>query len=220
MPHRDPETGKFVGGESHDDFDEIEQIHADQTFTIPAADLSGATGQGLGASVSFDGVELYDVDEILDRRDIGVLVWAHHQINVYIPSTETADGFVRGSMEVSTSPERQVAGGIGTDNEPADQTGTLASGVDMASQDFSDTIDVLGPQLVATGGGQFSDGASGVGGASDGNQDEWEGPVIADPTLDARDSIFASGNFAVANVDDASVSMDVQVWHVFGLLAD
>lgn len=218
MPHRDPKTGKFVSGD-RDDFDRIEQLHAVDTLSVPAADLDGATGQNFGEESRYEGEELYDFEEVLDRDEVGVMLWQAQQIVVYGLSTSTADGTVRGAVELSFSPSESFQFNTGGTTDLDDQTGT-GFAIESGEQFFSDTGDVIGRHLQAVGYSPFSDGATGVGGSGGAGIDSWEGPILVDPVVDDRDSLFHNGVIEAQNVADASVHMDLAVWTVLGAMED
>lgn len=221
IPHRDPDTGRFVPDDAREQFDEIIQLHGRGMYSVPAADIDGSTGQNLGQSGTMEGDSLIDYQEHLDRTEFGVVLWQHQRLIVYIGSTQTADGTVFGSFELSLDPDRQVAGGYATFSDLADaETSgdytieTVATNVDNGD----DTPDVLGPEMAAVGFGPFSDGATGVGGAGTPGWFDWEGPIVHEPSVDDRDEIFVSGVLAHANVSDAALHADVRVYQLVGIV--
>lgn len=219
-PHRDPQTGKFVSSRDHD-FDRFEQLHAMDTLSVPAADLDGNTGQHFGEESQYEGRELFDFETVLDRDEVGVIQWQAQQIVVYGLSSSTADGTVRGAAEFSFSPSNSHILKVASASEDLDdQTG---SGFDIEGVDTvfsSDTGDTVGRTLQAIGYSPFSDGATGVGGSGGAGIDQWEGPVMIDPVVDDRDSLFHNGAIEASNVADASVHMDVSVWTALAVMED
>lgn len=216
MPHRDPETGRFRSL-SFDEFDRIEQIHNDPTYSVAAAQVGGQTGQTLGQSSTFEDVQVADFGDIMDRTELGVLLWAYHSLVVYISSTQSADGTVRSEMEISLSSGREDAGGViaGTD---IDDQGDFT--IDGGNEEPRNATDLVGPILRAVGFGPFSDGGTGVGGAGTAGQVEWEGPPMVRPLVDATDELLNHGAIQHSNVSDAALHAELECWWVVGVLED
>lgn len=207
---RDPETGQFV---STPDFDDIEQITFDVGVGIQAADLAGGTGFG-GSEQTFEGVQLLDYDEVVDRNESLHLLEARHELDVWANSTETADGTVGASVEVSASPARAVA-------DMSLSTNTLIGPV-VGQSDFDDTIDLIGNPLRAVGHAPFSDSASGVGGAGTAGADSLsiEGLPEQIARFHPRDELFLNGSIATWNIDDAGVHLNLTGQHIYGVVTD
>lgn len=198
-------------------FDRFESVYFEGQFSAPAADLGGQTGQGLGQDATFEGFDVFDVGEVLDRRDIGIPVWCRHQLWAYIGSTQTADGTVRADLEISLSATRKVAQPVGDNiTDVADTSGDF--GVDVNSEDFLATDDLVGPSLEAVGHGPITDGTNGVGGGGTPGKSEWEGNPMLPPILDAGDDVFFNGALEHSNVSDAAIHADIDAWWVIGVL--
>jgi len=220
MPHRDPQTGKFVAGSSDSDIDRMEQLHASSTLSVAAADLDGGVGQAFGEQDTFEGVLLYDFEQALDRDEVGVIQWQAQHITVYGTSTSTADGTVRGSVEFSLSPDLSRGVQAVQATQPVDdQTGNSFT-IDRSPEVRTVTGDVLGRHLTAVGFSPFSDGTSGVGGSGGAGTDAWEGPILVDPVVDDRDALFANGAIEVSNVSDAAVHVDIDVWTAMAVIEE
>lgn len=225
MPQRDPETGQFLSGGSAGDFgdyDRIDQIHNETDLTVPAADLEGGTAEGYGEGMLFEGVELYDAETVLDRHEVGVVLWAAHRLAIVTPSTQTADGTARVASEWSFSPSVSSGTGAVEASTPIEDTMVQTGNGFTINRDSSvdDTADVLGPSLAAFTYSPFSDGVNGLGGAGGIESDSWEGSPVVDPVVDDRDSIFLNGAIEASNIADGSISVDVRTWHVIGVLED
>lgn len=218
MVHRDPETGQFLEGPDVGDFDFITQINGYTPFVVPASDVSGGTGVTFGSEGSFEGHQLYDLDDELNLSidEVAVLLWAEHRVTAYIKSTQTADGTVRMNLEVSTSPERQVAEDVAGNEDIDDTTGGYA--VETGNQFYTDDHDILGRVLTAVGFGPITDGTNGVGGAGTAGWDNWEGAPMVSTVYDARDEWFVNGVLSHSNVSDASLGADLMVRHVYGVM--
>lgn len=202
------------------DFDRFEETTGVPQISVAAADLTGATGQYFGEQTLFEGVTLYDVDALLDRDELAVMMWAEHHLEVYATSTETADGTVRGVIEISASPDRitnaTLAAGSSEDIADLEQS-AFQPEVDHFN---APSADLIGRPLNATGFAPFSDGATGVGGAGTSGNDWWEGSPTAEPDFDARDELYLNGGIEVSNIDDSAIHVDVSYRHVYGVMED
>jgi hypothetical protein len=212
LMHRDPETGQFL---SHDEtsFDDIEVATFRAQQGVEASNLSGATGFSGGDSFGFSGQEIIDYDDIVDRNEELRLLSAYHALDVWVNSTETADGTVRAQLTVSASPSRTLASTVGTNTVDGDVVG---------AEEMDDSIDFIGPIMTAVGTGPFSDGGSGVGGGGSAGEDRWQGhrfPVELG-RFHPRDELFCNGYIDVWNIDDAGVHVDITGQHVYGVLDD
>lgn len=182
--------------------------------------MDGTTGQTLGETSSFEGVRLYEVADVLDRRQLAVLLWARHRLVVYIGSTQTADGTIRANFEVSTSPNQNIANGVDAGAGAIEDQGGTEISLEVNPQEDSDTDDVIGPSLLAVGFGPITDGTNGVGGAGTAGFDDWEGPVMVEPVFDSRDELFVNGQVEASNVSDAAIHADLETWHTYGIIDD
>lgn len=217
MPQRDPVTGQYVSGDASQ-YSDYEFITFQETLRVPASDLDGQTTGNLGDEAEFEGHLVYDMSDFLDRHEVGRLLKAAHRMVVGITSTQTADGTVRGAVELSSSPSIKVTkrseGGGG--EQIADVDGNM--NVWQGSRQ-SDTFDLVGRPLDAIGYGPFSDGASGVGGAGTSGEDETDVRPI-DWEMDTRDDMFLNGVIEASNVADSSIVMEVTGQHVYGIHED
>lgn len=209
MPHRDPETGQFL---PERDFNDIEVASFNSRVAVAAADLNGTTGTG-GESDAFEGLELIDYDDLVDRNESLYLLRAEHRLTAYANSTETADGTVRAQVEISASPSRNLPQGVAT--------GAISSPV-IGGNKTDDTIDLIGRPMTAVGHAPFSDGATGVGGGGSAGEDSLVIENIPPEmgSFHPRDELFLNGLFVAWNIDDAAVHLDVTGQHVYGVLAD
>lgn len=222
MPHlpRDPETGQFLSQKTIEamGFEDVEVVSFLAEAGVLAADLTGSTNFVTGDAFEYEGIELIDYDEVVDRNEEVVLISAYHNLSVMANSTETADGTVTGSAEVSASPQNSPAGRAAsstTDVPPGD-----SPVVGFGTND--DTIDLIGRPLLATGHAPFSDGASGVGGGGSAGEDRvsvWGLPEeIA--RFHPRDELFMNGRIQAWNIDDAGVHVKLNGQHVYGVISD
>lgn len=218
---RDPETGQFLSGQDLPDFGRFEEVYASEKVRVPAADLDGTAANHLAEDEVFRGVQLYDVDELLDRDELGVLIWAEHALDVFLAATATADGTMWGGIEVSASPEPSGINFLMTSsnlNEIDDQSGGDFSFDDATASEV--TADLIGRYLQAVSTSPIADGTNGVGGSGTPGKDWWEGQPIAAPTFDARDEVYVSGAAEFNNVADNTGYMTLSTRHVFGVIED
>lgn len=210
MPHRDPQTGKFVSSEGPSG--EIEILSFDVAFSVPAANVAGATGQFYGDDGNFEGVKLYDVDDIMDRHRVGQLRQAHHLLMIQPTGTQTADSAATMSVELSASPSRQVVQKAGSAFE--DVTDTQGTVIQVEGPKTDDTVDLIGPPLGAMAQGPFTDGTNGLGGGGGPGWDRVESHPI-DYELDRRDEVFVNGSWEVQNLSDGPFTAKLLGQHVF-----
>lgn len=219
MPHRDPQTGQFVDGEKHC-ADRTEEVRFNQNITVTAAATGGGVGPAFGQEGHFEGVNLYDLGEIIERDELAYMTGAYHRMIAYTTSTSTEDGTVRGAVEVSTSPERtSMIDGVDVGTAIEDFDGDFAS----IERDFvsADTdVDTVGPTLVAVGYSPFYNASNGAGGDGTAGTDEWEGVPSAEGNMDARDDFYLNGTIEASNVDDAAIHVDIVGWHQWGVEED
>jgi hypothetical protein len=215
MPHRDPETGQFVAHSgSYTDYEVV-------TFTAeagtPASDLDGETDFN-GEIIEFEGLQVIDYDDVVDRNETLQLLSAHHVLEVYGNSTSTADGYITASLEVSSSPSKQAAEASPAQSEPYDTSG----GVVRGGAETTDTIDLVGRPLIASTTTPFSDGASGVGGGGAGGHDavDMDGPPGQVGMFHPRDELFVNGEYSVWNVSDSAIHAALLGQHIYGVVED
>lgn len=216
MPHRDPQTGEFVSAEEMERFDDIEVVTITAGAGVEASNLSGATSFE-GTSDPFEGLQILDYDEIVDRNEKLVLLSAHHSVSVFANSTESADGTVGCAVEVSSSPTRQSNGFVtGTAQYSASDSEVVGAG------SSTDTIDILGRVLTATAGAPFSDSASGVGGGGSAGEDSYEVDDIPRQMAEfhPRDELFLNGEFQSWNVDDSGIHVTFTGQHIYGVVSE
>lgn len=211
MPRRDPQTGQFVAG---DDWDDIEVASFRANTGVQAADLNGGVGF-TGEQVStYEGLELLDYDELVDRNEELVLLEAEHHMTVWQNSTATEDGVTQADVEISASPSGTMTGGIF--NNSFDDT------VTVGGSETTDTIDLIGRTMVATAHSPFSDTTNGMGGGGSEGTDtvRIEHPPAEMARFHPRDELFLNGSFTTWNIADAGIHVEVTGQHVYGVLSD
>lgn len=201
-----------------DHFDDIEVVSVSGNVGIEASNLTGATGFNPSDRDTFEGVELLDYDEIVDRNEELVLLSAFHSIVVYVNSTSTADGTVACAVEVSADP---AASGV-TSRAAGPNTSSINGTNAVGNTESDDSIDIIGRVLHATGHAPFSDGATGVGGAGSAGEDEYSMDIIPGEfaRFHPRDELFMNGRFVAWNISDAGVHVSLSGQHVYGVVTD
>lgn len=200
-----------------DDFDRVEEVIDQEHFSVPASDVGGQTGQAFGQQGKWEGDKIYELDAILDRDEIGVLLWAEHLLTCGILSTQTADGTLSVNMEISTSPAGSdpALDALGSTGDIADTSGDFS--VESEATTVNDEAETVGRVLTAIGYGPITDGTNGVGGSGSAGRDEWVGQPVAEPVYDVRDELFTNGYMEHSNVSDAALYAHLQIRHVYGI---
>lgn len=213
MPRRDPQTGKFVSGGEYDD---VEVVTFSGGVGVEAVDMTGATGF-TGERFDFEGVELIDYDEVVDRNESLELLEASHRIVVYQNSTATADGTFAAGVGISSSPARTSVEATTTPNSGDDIEGAF-----VARSYKNDTIDLIGRPLEAVATGPFSDTATGVGGGGAVGTDEVIIGSLPEQIgqFHPRDELFLNGRVRGWNIDDAGVHVGFKGQHIYGVISD
>lgn len=213
MVHRDPETGQFLP-DGVSGFTDYETINWRIAMGVEAANLTGATGFD-GENFNMDGEQLYDLDDVIDRNEVAVLLAAEHTLSVMPNSTETADGTVAAAMVPTSGTGTQGVASVAIQG-----TSTIQGSI-VGGSDFTDTHDFIGRPLSAWGGAPFSDGATGVGGGGSAGEDRVEYDRHDLPEFVAefhpRDEVNASGQIRAWNIDDSGVHALMHGRHLFGI---
>lgn len=218
MVHRDPESGQFVA-DRHDQYDRIEEVATNFRMRGIAADLVGTTNNAWGEEATFDGEFVYDVDEVLGRDELGVMIWAEHYVSHTVTATQTADSTALWQLEIGTHETRAVAESA----EAGDYSDVGNPGGDFNAEikidNVSTDIDLIGPILTSMAQPSFAEGA-GAGGGGTPALLEWVGAPAHDPTFDARDDIQANGVVRIQNVSDATWHGECTLRHVYGVMEE
>jgi len=218
MPHRDPQTGQFTA-DQHSKWDDIEVVSFGANLGVQASNLGGGTGFNGGTNDAVEGVQLIDYDEIVDRNEELRLLSAAHVLSVYANSTETEDGTVVGSFEISADPSESRVTDVqtrprGGQSQPPDNVvGTSAD---------DDSIDLVGRVLTATAHAPFSDSSSGSGGGGSAGEDRYESAMWPAEygRFHPRDELFCNGRLVTWNIDDSGVHAVISGQHVYGVMED
>lgn len=220
-PHRDPETGKFTSSQT---FEDIEVVTGAEIVGIDSLATDGDFGDDFPESATFEGLQLIDYDEIVDRNEALHLLEAHHHLDVYLREDTSPSGtyMMRAHAEVSASPARQVA--IDAANAGDVEADTTGLEVSEFGSTFDDSIDLIGRALSAaatggpiqgtfdadSGGGQ----SSGTPGSDTVDLDSLPAPIAE---FHPRDELFLNGVLESSNADVA-MYMELNYQHLYGVV--
>lgn len=210
MPQRDPSTGKFVAGGDVEHFDDLEHQTLRRHFSISAGNNDGTTGQFGGQTRTIENAESEKIAGGLSRGEVAELVAVQVKLRAFINSTQTADGTVRGAMELSTdtspimlSDAQKTAG---------DVTANDGTTVDYAA--WGDTSPEVLAFLESVSYGPITDGTNGVGGSGTSETIEKVVPYRAwfgsGPTYDRHNDLNEHLLITQWNVADAATHLDYE----------
>lgn len=207
---RDPDTGQFVDVEEAEPRS-IEVVNFEATTGVTAANLGGATSF-TGTREDWNGLELIDYDDVIDRDEVAVLMEASHMLNVFTNPTQTADGFVMAAAAPMTQEALSDAVILQAPSQPL--TGDV-----LADTSVDDTIDVVGRPLMTGTGAQFSDGATGVGGSAAAGTDDYQSDLWPDIIgfFHPRDELFYNGTFRWWNISDSGIHSQIVGQHKYAV---
>lgn len=173
----------------------------------------------------YEGIELLDIDEIVDRHEVAHLVWlmAHHSIQS-TGQTSTGRQEVFSRQEMSASPTRQAvmdadvgdAGDTIDDQEEldADVTGLITATVD------TDDADLINRPMFAYHGYAYEDETNGAGGPGSNETDTIQGVPPGRWDFDRRDELFLNGELYLHGDASATIRVDTEYQLVFGITED
>lgn len=215
---RDPVTGQFLPEGATEQFDDVEVVTFQGNVGVEASNLAGNVGFN-GELAQFEGEELVDYDDIVDRNEAVMLLMAHHALYVFQNSTATEDGVVEAIVGVSAAPSRTDVELLNHDTSAiAGATGGAVGGARV-----EDTIDLVGRPLSAAGHSPFSDNTNQKGGGGSEGRDR---VVIRGPLPEVvgrfhpRDELFMNGQIRTWNIADAGVHVQLEGQHIYGVLED
>lgn len=218
-PHRDPVTGQFTGTDDMDSFDDVEVATAQ---TVVAGDPTSTLGADFPSELRFENLELVDYDDIVDRNESLHLLRAQHALVVFARGNAGAPGAVRGTVEISTSPSRQVAGNMGsTTNTTLSATQNNLGGGGTRSLTTDDSIDLIGRVLEAGAEVVHQDVGSSTASGASRSADRYtaDGFPAEVGRFHPRDELFANGVIEADGVD-VEIYAAVNVQHVYGVLEE
>lgn len=208
MPRRDPQTGQYVSGSISG---EVETVTWTTAISIPASQLDGLTDSFYGEEQRFEGVLLYDLDQVVNRHEVGELVTASHRAVLQPTGTQTADSAAFLHAEISASPGKSQF--EGTLAPFADASGDFNGDVLV---DWDDSADLVGRPLSVMAQGPFTDGTAGLGGAGSPGEDTVEASPLGFD-MDRRDELYLNGRIGAQNIADGPVTAIVSGQHVYSI---
>jgi hypothetical protein len=190
-------------------FSDVEHQQAWYQFSVAAGSLDGSTGERGGQDDVGEQV-LGGREPVagLERGEIAELLSVRLTTEAYVNSTSTADGAVRGSVEISREPVFQTVDG--------DQIVTGTGSNDGLNYQVVGPGQTLEPDVLARaqsmGFAPFQDSASGVGGAGSTTQGRFEMDFLetygSGPLFDRNDEFYTHVGWTQWNVDDAALHVD------------
>lgn len=210
MPHRDPETGKFVAdahAESFDGYHDTRGLRGGVTTMIPAADLSlsGGSTNVAGVAEATDETELIDFGALLGPNEVFEVVWAEFVHAASLPSTATAESQLEHMMWVgSEAVDQMISPAFYNQSALSDVSDTIIDGVAKST-----LADELYTRNLLTATGDVADSTNGLGAGGGYKEARWSIPFKAlygvGPLHDQDDELWANQQFNVANVSDHAV---------------
>lgn len=202
MVRRDPDSGKFVSGSGGVDWSETTAVEASYTSLIPAADLSGGTGQH---NVDGEEAEIIDFSEVMANDEVFEVLGIQMSANLGLPTTATAEGSATFRFGLGSSSDRSVHGNSGP---------FYAGGFDVEQ----DSVDVQKSQNVDPGillnGNLYaepshSDTTNGLAAGAAPANEQWvvspEEALGASPVYDRDDELYLVHEIDVDNISDHAV---------------
>jgi len=215
----------FSGIEDRDfAYTDVEYQAMNNNLSVAAGSLDGSTNETGGQDEVWEatvgGREALQGE--LHRGEVAELLALNVDIVVYTSSTQTADGTVRGAIEISREGTFQMV-----DGEQLNTAAGSFNGINMQVISPGMTIeeDVLA-FLSATGHSAFSDGASGVGGGGSAGEASYSRSYLDDfgsgPLFDPEDEFYQHAQMTQWNVADAAFHIDwnFEFWWVVHEVAD
>lgn len=219
MPRRDPDTGKFVSGSGGPagGYTDIEQVTATINFGMTADNHDGSLGNGLPNEGRFEGFEVVDYDDVIDRDERADLLYARHRLLAFTRENQAPPGIVNLGVELSSSPALQVARSV---QNPQVIEGDIEpnAGVNVSSYEDlqEDSVDLVGPALTAATMNPHQDTGSSTGGGGAMSVDtvELEGFPDRIREFHPRDELFLNGFVESSGYDgDSYGTLTLQHWY-------
>lgn len=228
---RDPETGQFTTGRRG--FDSIETLHSSVELSSDPVEYSANTDESFSNGQVFEGLELVDWGEILDRNEVGEVIHAHHRVVPYVqaPSNDlVGQATLRAAIQLSASPARQAITATPNIVDMTlidDQGQAPGSAFDLPlvfePSGQNDTRDIIGPNLLAVYHHGFEDrdltNGVGIGGGPQTLPAEWEG-TPPDFVVDDRDEVYVNGAVEaqfLSSTPGMVLRVEVDTYYVVGL---
>lgn len=211
MVYRDPDTGQFVSsGGGAKAYHDATRIGGLLTAVIPAADLSGGTGDN---QVSGDETEIVDFDGYLANDEVFRLQMARVSAVLSLPTTATAEG--SGTLKYGIGGSGDINAAIhNTDSFYGSATVAEEGQVDIHQDNHQEMPSIwhLGT-LYAENSAADSTNGLGVGGDSAHESELIPfGANLGDgPVYDRDDELYAPFEVATDNISDHAIRGQMQV---------
>lgn len=225
MPHglppgvtRGPD-GKFVKtDEAHPgqtiEFEDLEFFTGEVEIEVGSGDLTG------GRNVTeYEGVELLDVGEIVDRNEVAFLLHLEVGHSTWMEGTNNEDQYVHSHVELSARPALAAIHNQADAGETIDDQESVAGDMTGVEKIISSTddADLLSRPLTSQASRQILDGAGGVGAGGYAEQDQVSGVPPGRWDFDRRDEIYQNGVLYSDGQAGAGFAAGTDFQMVFGI---
>lgn len=219
---RNPVTGQFMADDLVDRYDDLEYWHFNKQIVMDDADLSsGGNTVDFQHDAGFEGEEIVDIDDLVDRQGTAVLEIATIGTLVYRPNAAHPDADqLRAAAELSASPNREMA----VPKKPASDYNQVGddSGTGVTPEEFqadSDTADLITMPALTYQETTYDDETNGSGGSGTSVTPSYvHGPLPGNWEFDRRDEIYLNGIFQHnGNNSSDDFVMETQGLLVFGI---
>lgn len=206
MPRRDPQTGKFVAGDSFD-WHDLHQISGQVLYRIPAADLTGTTLTKAEAElVDFSG--FLDIDEVFEMVTLQVSIVASAS------TTSSGEGHVSMDYGISRDNDQWQFQGFGLDpiwaGAAADGENEIVDWVNRS--EHHDEVLYTGRAAVDNG---ESDDVNGVGRGGIYMDDrqllDFRARYGEGPNFDSDDELYFPAEFHADAVENFGINLECNV---------
>lgn len=182
---------------------DVQHIYADHS--VPAADLTGATGQGMGEAFRQVNQVQREPAGGIPRQATAELVGLAYEMLVYAPSTSTTDGTVLGLVEISDDAQPKIV-----NQGTIDTTIDIDRTIDLGDVGETEDAGVLGI-LHAVAHSPFSDVGAGIGGGGMAARSvfrrNFRSEFSRGPIFDEDDEFRHHLALKASNIDDQSIHL-------------
>lgn len=214
MPHRDPDTGRFVAASVEDvPWHETRAVEGNVSVEIPAADLSGGTT--IHEALTDDDIEWADFDQVVDADEIFELRLLQATVAFSIHTTATGQSFATAGYAIAENLQDRSA----LQSPPFWNTTSEVDNYDIITDNrsaseilYAGKVNAVAQTLDST-----NSLASGPGLGYDSFQIAYPDMDMQGPIYDADDSLFAPVRFHTDAVSDMAVEINV-TGHVRGVV--
>lgn len=195
--------------------DDLEYINFNVDLKADPADSDGTQDQTYGQTGDYEGLELLDFDDLLDRHEVAHLVYMDAHLAVHIlQQAQTGNTMARGIHEFNARPSITAAHEAESYSNVATSSGDLTPESSTLTDDSAD-LPVRPLEAVATqayrddGNNQVATGAQGW--------DAVRGPIPGTWDFDRRDELYLNGVLEMDNWQAGSFHNSIAGQLVFAI---